>query len=101
MTIHQDRQDLRAQWSFDTRPILGRFHLWLEDVQVAWTRGEPAREFVHEMSFLNGRMERLFAMTGAPAPSRTALLIFMSIPSTAAMASSLRRSFSSLPKRRD
>ena len=61
----QDRQDLRAQWSFDTRPILGRFHLWLEDVDIAWSRGEPAAEFVHEMSFLNGRMERLFAMTGA------------------------------------
>jgi hypothetical protein len=60
-----DRQDRRAQWSFDTRPILGRFHLWLEDVEVAWSRGEPAKEFVHEMSFLSGRMERLFAMTGA------------------------------------
>jgi hypothetical protein len=61
----QDRQDLCAQWSFDTRPILGRFHLWLENVAVAWSRGEPAAEFVHEMSFLDGRMERLFAMTGA------------------------------------
>jgi len=65
MSTQQDRQDRRAQWSFDTRPILGRFHLWLEDVEVAWTRGEPATEFTHEMSFLSGRMERLFAMTGA------------------------------------
>ena len=65
MSSRQDRQDLRAQWSFDTRPILGRFHLWLEDVDVTWTRGEPAEEFAHEMSFLDGRMERLFAMTGA------------------------------------
>ena len=23
-----------AQWAFDTRPILGRFHLWLEDVDI-------------------------------------------------------------------
>lgn len=65
MLTQQDRQDLRAQWSFDTRPILGRFHLWLEDLDVTWTRGEPAREFTHEMSFLHGRMERLFAVTAA------------------------------------
>jgi hypothetical protein len=61
----QDEQDITAQWSFDTRPILGRFHLWLDDVQIAWVRGEPAKEFTRELSFLDGRMERLFAMTGA------------------------------------
>ena len=61
----QDKQDVIAQWSFDTRPILGRFHLWLEDVEVEWVRGEPAKEFTRELSFLDGRMERLFAMTGA------------------------------------
>ncbi len=61
----QDKQDIIAQWSFDTRPILGRFHLWLDDVEVAWVRGEPAKEFTKELSFLDGRMERLFAMTGA------------------------------------
>ncbi len=61
----QDRQDLIAQWSFDTRPILGRFHLWLEDVDVQWFRGQPVRELFRPMSFLDGRMERLMAMTGA------------------------------------
>jgi hypothetical protein len=61
----QDKQDVIAQWSFDTRPILGRFHLWLDDVEVEWVRGEPAKEFTKELSFLDGRMERLFAMTGA------------------------------------
>ena len=61
----QDQHDLIAQWAFDTRSILGRFHLWLEDVEVEWTRGEPAAEFTSEISFLDGRMERLFAMTGA------------------------------------
>ncbi|MBE3123575.1 MAG: hypothetical protein IMZ65_02095 [Planctomycetes bacterium] len=61
----QDKQDVIAQWSFDTRPILGRFHLWLDDVQVQWTRGEPVREFFGPMSFLDGRIERLMAMTGA------------------------------------
>jgi hypothetical protein len=61
----QDKRDIIAQWSFDTRPILGRFHLWLDDVEVEWVRGEPSKEFTRELSFLDGRMERLFAMTGA------------------------------------
>ncbi len=61
----QDKQDIIAQWSFDTRPILGRFHLWLDDVEIEWVRGEPSEEFTRELSFLDGRMERLFAMTGA------------------------------------
>ena len=61
----QEKQDVVAQWSFDTRPILGRFHLWLEDVEVEWTRGERVLEFTRNLSFLDGRMERLLAMTGA------------------------------------
>lgn len=61
----QDKRDIVAQWSFDTRPILGRFHLWLDDVEVEWVRGEPCKEFTRELSFLDGRIERLFAMTGA------------------------------------
>jgi hypothetical protein len=59
------KKDRIAQWSFDTRPILGRFHLWLEDVEVEWIRGESCKEFSTEISFLEGSMERLFAMTGA------------------------------------
>ena len=61
----RDRQNTIAQWAFDTRPILGRFHLWLEDVDVQWIRGEPAAEFTREMSFLSGQMERMVAMMGA------------------------------------
>ena len=61
----QDKRDIVAQWSFDTRSILGRFHIWLDDVEVEWMRGEPVKEFTRELSFLDGRMERLFAMTGA------------------------------------
>jgi hypothetical protein len=61
----QDKRDVIAQWSFDTRPILGRFHLWLEDLDVEWVRGEPFREFTRELSFMDGRMERLVAMTAA------------------------------------
>ncbi len=29
-----DHNNLIAQWAFDTRPLLLRFHLWLEDVEV-------------------------------------------------------------------
>lgn len=66
---NQQRRDLVAQWTFDTRAILGRFHLWLEDVEVKWlrplnTRGQKSHEFSN-ISFLDGRIERLFAMTGA------------------------------------
>lgn len=62
----QDRRDLRAQWAFDTRAILGRFHLWLEDVDITWTRGVPSLDLPGaKAAFLTGRIERLFAMTGA------------------------------------
>ena len=59
------RRDLVSQWAFDTRPILGRMHLWLEDVEVDWLRGEPAPEFSNDISFMDGRMERLLIMTAA------------------------------------
>ena len=61
----QEKKDLIAQWAFDVRPILGRFHLWLEDVDVAWVRGEQVKEFTTDISFMDGGMERLFAFTGA------------------------------------
>ena len=32
---------LIAQWAFDTRPVLLRFHLWLEDVEVERAQAEP------------------------------------------------------------
>jgi len=61
----REKRDLIAQWAFDTRPILGRMHLWLEDVEVEWLRGEPAPEFSRNISFMDGRMERLMTMTVA------------------------------------
>jgi hypothetical protein len=57
------RRNLIAQWAFDTRPILGRFHLWLEDVEVKWISGEGLRELRDVISFVGGGMERLFTMT--------------------------------------
>jgi hypothetical protein len=61
----RETRDLVAQWAFDARPILGRFHLWLEGVDIAWVRGEPAKEFTTDISFMEGGMERLLAVTGA------------------------------------
>jgi hypothetical protein len=65
LTKDQEHRDRIAQWAFDARPILGRFHIWLEDVKVEWLRGKAAKEFTSEISFLEGSMERLFAITGA------------------------------------
>jgi hypothetical protein len=36
-----DRKDVIAQWVYDTRAVLGRFHVWLEDVEENWIHGEP------------------------------------------------------------
>ncbi len=62
---NQKKRNLIAQWAFDTRPILGRFHLWLEDVEIEWIKGENVKEFTRNISFLNGSIERQFALTGA------------------------------------
>ena len=61
-----NRRNLIAQWSFDTRPILGRFHLWLDDVEIEWIRGKRhGSDFNNNISFVDDRMERLFIMTAA------------------------------------
>jgi len=56
------KRNLVAQWAFDTRPILGRFHLWLEDVEVQLERNDDAST---RFSFLPSRLENLVAMTAA------------------------------------
>ncbi len=55
------RRDLIAQWAFDTRSILGRFHLWLDDVEEHWIQGGPSDDF----SFVGESLQRAFAMTSA------------------------------------
>ena len=40
--MSSDRRNRIAQWAFDTRPILGRFHLWLEDVDERWIKAIDA-----------------------------------------------------------
>ena len=57
------RRDRVAQWAFDCQPILARLHLWLEDVDVEWLRGESAPGAAPNVSFLDPRMEQLMAMT--------------------------------------
>lgn len=59
------RKNRIAQWAFDTRPILGRFHLWLDDVDVEWVRGGDTHNLHESISFVDESMERLFTMTAA------------------------------------
>lgn len=54
-----------AQWAFDTRPILGRFHLWLEDVRIQWIRGKGKDGTMDAISFTDDRTEKMLAMTSA------------------------------------
>lgn len=55
------RRDLISQWAFDSRPVLGRFHLWLEDVEEHRVAGEPAAD----LSFVGTGLERCLIMTAA------------------------------------
>ena len=55
------KRDLVAQWAFDTRPVLLRFHLWLEDVEVERAQAEP----VSAHTFTPRGIARCLAMTSA------------------------------------
>ena len=55
------RRDLIAQWVFDTRPILLRFHLWLDDVEVERENAVA----VSERSFMPRGIVRCLALTSA------------------------------------
>src|SRR5499425_3950038 len=55
------KRNLIAQWAFDTRPVLLRFHLWLEDVEVERAQGEP----VSAHTFAPRGIARCLAMTSA------------------------------------
>ena len=56
-----DKRDLVAQWAFDTRPVLLRFHLWLEDVEVDRAQDRP----VSAHTFTPRGIARCLAMTSA------------------------------------
>jgi hypothetical protein len=55
------KRNLVAQWAFDTRPVLLRFHLWLEDVDVERAQSEP----VSAVTFTPRGIARCLAMTSA------------------------------------
>lgn len=55
------RRDLIAQWAFDTRAVLGRFHVWLEDVDVRWIEGASDRH----ASFVGLGLEKAFVVATA------------------------------------
>jgi hypothetical protein len=56
-----DRRNRVAQWAYDTRGVLGRFHLWLDDVEETWhgDRQETDHAFVGES------LERAFIIANA------------------------------------
>ncbi|HET9552073.1 MAG TPA: hypothetical protein VFP50_03835 [Anaeromyxobacteraceae bacterium] len=61
MTPDTDKRNVIAQWAFDTRPVLLRFHLWLEDVEVERAQRDP----VSTHSFAPRGITRCLAMTSA------------------------------------
>ncbi|NOX33307.1 MAG: hypothetical protein GXP56_06160 [Deltaproteobacteria bacterium] len=64
-TASLKKKNLISQWAFDTRPILGRLHLWLEDVNIEWIKGRTEDELNDSISFVDNRTERMLAMTSA------------------------------------
>jgi hypothetical protein len=56
-----DKRNLIAQWAFDTRPVLLRFHLWLENVEVDRAQAEPVSAF----TFAPRGIARCLAVTSA------------------------------------
>jgi hypothetical protein len=58
-----NKQDLIAQWAFDTRSLLLRFHLWLEDVEIEWRPG--SRSGYEAFEFIPADIRRSLAMTAA------------------------------------
>jgi len=59
--MNNDRRNRIAQWAFDTRAILGRFHLWLQDVELQ----QDENSITEGISFVGGSLERAFIMATA------------------------------------
>jgi hypothetical protein len=57
-------RDVIAQWAFDTRPLLLRFHLWLEDVEPVWLRGGSDADYPC-FDFVPAATRRCVAMSAA------------------------------------
>jgi hypothetical protein len=54
--MEMQRRNRIAQWAYDTRAILGRLHLWLEDVDERWIQGSAD----DTPSFVGSSLERAF-----------------------------------------
>ncbi len=59
--MDMERRNTISQWAFDTSAILGRFHLWLEDVDLRFD-GDSSTEGI---SFVGGSLERAFIAAAA------------------------------------
>jgi hypothetical protein len=59
--MSMERRNRIAQWAYDTRGILGRFHLWLDDVEEHWIQPVEGEE----LSFVGPSLEKAFVMTTA------------------------------------
>lgn len=55
------RRNRVAQWAYDTRGILGRFHLWLDDVEETWHGDRTPSDH----AFVGESLERAFIMANA------------------------------------
>jgi hypothetical protein len=56
-----EKRNAVAQWAFDTRPVLLRFHLWLEDVEIERSQPDP----VAAHAFTPRGIGRCLAVTSA------------------------------------
>jgi hypothetical protein len=59
--MDSNRKNSIAQWAFDTRSILGRFHLWLEDVEERWVKPIDG----DHLSFVGPSLEKAFITAAA------------------------------------
>jgi hypothetical protein len=59
--MDMDRRNRISQWVYDSRAILGRFHLWLEDVNLKWSGGGESDQF----SFVGDSLQRAFVVATA------------------------------------
>jgi len=59
--MNMERRNRISQWIFDSRSILGRFHLWLEDVDVQL----DDESITNGISFVGGSLERAFVVATA------------------------------------
>jgi hypothetical protein len=59
--MNHDRRNRVAQWAYDTRGILGRFHLWLDNVDEERLGGRTSSDH----AFVGESLERAFIMANA------------------------------------